>query len=100
MGVRFSAKVGFFAQAVEQDRHVLKRKLANKESEFEGRILELQNDISELTNKLTTKETILKQWDRDKHTLVTELNAQNARLTSQLKEAAVSEAQLLQEIQR
>ncbi|XP_068902451.1 bicaudal D-related protein homolog isoform X4 [Tenebrio molitor] len=84
--------------AVEQDRHLLKRKLANKESEFEGRILELQNDIAELSNKLATKESLLKQWDRDKSTLVAELNAQNARLTSQLKEAAAVEGQLQQQI--
>ncbi|XP_068902448.1 bicaudal D-related protein homolog isoform X1 [Tenebrio molitor] len=85
-------------EAVEQDRHLLKRKLANKESEFEGRILELQNDIAELSNKLATKESLLKQWDRDKSTLVAELNAQNARLTSQLKEAAAVEGQLQQQI--
>jgi chromosome segregation ATPase len=88
----------FLLQAVEQDRHLLKRKLANKESEFEGRILELQNDIAELSNKLATKESLLKQWDRDKSTLVAELNAQNARLTSQLKEAAAVEGQLQQQI--
>ncbi|XP_064214513.1 bicaudal D-related protein homolog isoform X4 [Tribolium castaneum] len=85
--------------AVEQDRHLLKRKLANKESEFEGRILELQNDITELSNKLATKESVLKQWDRDKSNLVAELNAQNARLTSQLKEAAAVESQLQQQIE-
>ncbi|KAH0811004.1 hypothetical protein GEV33_011784 [Tenebrio molitor] len=87
-----------YREAVEQDRHLLKRKLANKESEFEGRILELQNDIAELSNKLATKESLLKQWDRDKSTLVAELNAQNARLTSQLKEAAAVEGQLQQQI--
>ena len=86
-------------QAVEQDRHLLKRKLANKESEFEGRILELQNDITELSNKLASKESILKQWDREKSTLVAELNAQNARLTVQLKEAATVESQLQQQIE-
>ncbi|KAJ3651795.1 hypothetical protein Zmor_017808 [Zophobas morio] len=86
-------------EAVEQDRHLLKRKLANKESEFEGRILELQNDITELSNKLASKESILKQWDREKSTLVAELNAQNARLTVQLKEAATVESQLQQQIE-
>ncbi|XP_044261016.1 bicaudal D-related protein homolog isoform X2 [Tribolium madens] len=86
-------------EAVEQDRHLLKRKLANKESEFEGRILELQNDITELSNKLATKESVLKQWDREKSNLVAELNAQNARLTTQLKEAAAVESQLQQQIE-
>lgn len=84
---------------MEQDRHLLKRKLANKESEFEGRILELQNDITELTNKLSTKETVLKQWDREKSSLVVELNTQNSRLTAQLKEAAAVESQLQHQIE-
>lgn len=84
---------------MEQDRHLLKRKLASKESEYDARILELQNDISELTSKLSTKENTLKQWEREKGNLVTELNAQNARLTAQLKEAVAIESQLQLQIQ-
>lgn len=86
-------------QAVEQDRHLLRRKLASVESEYEARIVELQNDVTELTTKLTAREQTIKQWEREKSTLVTELNAQNARLTGQLKEAAVTEQQMRLEIQ-
>lgn len=84
---------------MEQDRHLLKRRLASKESEFDARILELQNDIAELTTKLTAKENTIKQWERDKSNLVTELNAQNSRLTAQLKEAAAVESQLQLQVQ-
>lgn len=86
-------------EAVEQDRHILKRKLAAKESECDSRVLELQNDLSEITVKLSSRESQLKQWERDKGSLVTELNAQNARLTAQLKEAAILEQQLQQQAQ-
>uniref|UniRef100_A0A1Y1NEV8 Bicaudal D-related protein homolog n=1 Tax=Photinus pyralis TaxID=7054 RepID=A0A1Y1NEV8_PHOPY len=85
-------------EAVEQDRHLLKRKLASLESEYEARILELQNDISELTSKLSARESTIKQWERDKGNLVSELNAQNQRLTTQLKEAVTLETQLQLEI--
>ncbi|XP_049824450.1 bicaudal D-related protein homolog isoform X2 [Aethina tumida] len=85
-------------EAVEQDRHVLRRKLTSKESELDARLIELQNDITELTNKLASKDNLLKQWEREKATLVGELTAQNARLTAQLKEAAAAETQLRQQL--
>lgn len=84
---------------MEQDRHLLKRKLASKESEYDARILELQNDVTELSSKLAAKESTIKQWDREKNTLISELNAQNSRLTAQLKEAAAVESQLQLQLQ-
>ncbi|KAF5276803.1 hypothetical protein FQR65_LT16169 [Abscondita terminalis] len=87
-----------FHSAVEQDRHLLKRKLASVESEYDARILELQNDITELTTKLTAKENSIRQWERDKGNVVGELSAQNARLASQLKDALTLESQLQLEI--
>ncbi|XP_017774868.1 PREDICTED: bicaudal D-related protein homolog isoform X2 [Nicrophorus vespilloides] len=83
---------------VEQDRHLLKRKLTNRESEFEARIIELQNDISELTEKMTVKDQTIKQYEREKSALVAELTAQNARLTTQLKESSALENQLQQQL--
>lgn len=84
---------------MEQDRHLLKRKLTSAESEYDARIVELQSDVAELTSKLVTKDSHIKQWEREKGSLVSELNAQNARLTSELKEAVTLEAQLQLEIQ-
>ncbi|CAH0549227.1 unnamed protein product [Brassicogethes aeneus] len=86
-------------EAVEQDRHVLRRKLNNKESELDSRIIELEKDIAELTSKLHAKDNLLKQWDREKGTLLSELNAQNSRLTEQLKQAAATENQLQMQLQ-
>ncbi|KAF2897514.1 hypothetical protein ILUMI_08670 [Ignelater luminosus] len=93
-----SGQHGQHKKALEQDRHLLKRKLASAESEYDARILELQNDIAELTTKLAAKDATLKQWEREKGNLVSELNAQNTRLTTQLKEAAALESQLQLEI--
>lgn len=61
--------------------------------------MELQNDVTELTNKLQSKENLLKQYERDKGNLVAELTAQNTRLTSQLKESATVESHLQQQIE-
>lgn len=77
----------------------MKRKLTTLESEYEGRILELENDLKELTIKLNTKETTLKQWERDKSNLFNELNMQNTRLTVQLKDYVQLEIQLQQQIE-
>lgn len=73
---------------------MLRRKLHSKESELDARIIELQNDIQDLQTRLQAKENLLKQWDKDKTSLVTDLRAQNSRLTQQLKEA-VTEGQKL-----
>ncbi|ENN81429.1 hypothetical protein YQE_02122, partial [Dendroctonus ponderosae] len=85
-------------QAVEQDRHLLRKKLTSKESELDARILELENDLSEVKAKLAQKETLVKQWERDKSQLLEELTAQNSRLTHQLKEAQSAETQLRQQL--
>ncbi|CAH1184504.1 unnamed protein product [Phyllotreta striolata] len=85
-------------ELVEQDRHVLRRRLHSKESELDARILELEKDVAELTSKLNAKDGLLKQWERDKSGLVAELGAQNARLTAQLKDASHKEQQLFREI--
>ncbi|XP_060534190.1 bicaudal D-related protein homolog isoform X1 [Cylas formicarius] len=86
-------------EAVEQDRHLLRKKLTSKESELDARILELENDVSELRTKLAAKEALLKQWERDKSSLVEELTSQNARLTQQLKESASVEHQLRHQLE-
>ncbi|KAK9892334.1 hypothetical protein WA026_019789 [Henosepilachna vigintioctopunctata] len=88
------------AKAVEQDRHILRRKLTNKESELDAKIIELQNDIASLSDQVAAKDNLLKQCEREKGNLVAELNAQNARLTSQLKEAANVENRLQQQLQQ
>lgn len=87
-------------EAVEQDRHVLKRKLTNRESELDAKIIELQNDVTALTENLSAKDNLLKQCEREKGSLVAELNAQNSRLTSQLKEANAVENRLQQQVQQ
>ncbi|KAK9753999.1 hypothetical protein QE152_g1670 [Popillia japonica] len=81
-------------RSVEQDRHLLKRKLASIESEYELKVLELQNDIAELRDRLSTKDGALKQIERDKGNLLDDLSVQNGRLTAQLKEYAANENQL------
>nr|CAD7195858.1 unnamed protein product [Timema douglasi] len=74
------------AFALEQDRHLLKRKLETVRTEYDIRITELQADIRELSRSLTERESVLKQSEKEKAALITELTEQNDRLTSQLKE--------------
>lgn len=85
-------------EEVEQDRHLQKRKFATRESEYEARILELEKDIAEMNDKSSTKDQTVKQWEKEKSSLLTELTAQNSRLTQQLKESQLLENQLQQQI--
>jgi len=76
----------FVLQLLEQDRHLLRRKLESTQSECDTRLLELQADVRELNQTLAERDTSLKQTEREKATLISELTEQNQRLTNSLKE--------------
>ncbi|CAH2266298.1 jg17838 [Pararge aegeria aegeria] len=84
---------------LEQEKHLLRRRLDTTQGEYESRLLELQNDIKELTAKIGTRDNSVKQRDEEKAGLIAELTAQNSRLTVQLKESSATEAQLLAQLE-
>ena len=88
----------FVLQLLEQDRHLLRRKLESTQSECDTRLLELQADIKELTHSLTERETTLKQTEREKAILISELTEQNQRLTNSLKEVRALEFTLSKKV--
>ncbi|XP_073948650.1 bicaudal D-related protein homolog [Choristoneura fumiferana] len=86
-------------EELEQEKHLLRRRLDTTQGEYESRILELQNDIRELTTKIGSRDTSVKQRDEEKASLIAELTAQNSRLTVQLKESSATEAQLMAQLE-
>ncbi|CAG9559332.1 unnamed protein product [Danaus chrysippus] len=86
-------------EALEQEKHLLRRRLDTEQGEYEARLLELQNDIKELTAKIDSKDNSVKQREEEKTGLIAELTAQNSRLTNQLKESSAVEAQLLAQLE-
>lgn len=86
-------------ELVEQDRHLLRRKLESTQSECDTRLLELQADVRELNQTLAERETALKQTEREKAILISELTEQNQRLTNSLKESSRTEEQLTAQLQ-
>lgn len=86
-------------EELEQEKHLLRRRLDTTQGEYEARLLELQNDIRELTTKIDTRDTSVKQREEEKTSLIAELTAQNSRLTAQLKESSATEAQLLSQLE-
>ncbi|XP_013188368.2 bicaudal D-related protein homolog [Amyelois transitella] len=86
-------------EELEQEKHLLRRRLDTAQGEYEARLLELQNDIKELTTKIDTRDTSVKQRDEEKASLIQELTAQNSRLTAQLKESSATEAQLIAQLE-
>jgi coiled-coil domain-containing protein 64 len=81
----------FVLQLLEQDRHLLRRKLESTQSECDTRLLELQADIRELNQTIAEREAALKQTEREKTILIAELTEQNQRLTNSLKEVRALE---------
>ncbi|XP_028159996.1 bicaudal D-related protein homolog [Ostrinia furnacalis] len=86
-------------EELEQEKHLLRRRLDTEQGEYEARLLELQNDIRELTAKIDSRDTSVKQRDEEKASLIAELTAQNSRLTAQLKESSATEAQLMAQLE-
>lgn len=86
------------SQSLEQERHLLRRRLEEVISENEARNLELQADVETLRSQLEEQNERARRAERDQASLVAELTAQNTRLADQLREAAKQEEQLLIEV--
>ncbi|XP_017039545.1 bicaudal D-related protein homolog isoform X1 [Drosophila ficusphila] len=84
---------------LEQEKHVLRQKLAIAEDESDQRVLELQSDLTELKDKLQTQDTAIRQAEKEKTILIDELQHQNTRLTEQIQEAHATELKLSAQIQ-
>lgn len=86
-------------EEIEQDRHLLRRKLLSTQSECDTRVLELQADIRELQNALDDRDNALKQTEKEKTLLIAELTEQNQRLQMQIKESSKLEEALTLQLQ-
>ncbi|XP_063987466.1 bicaudal D-related protein homolog [Diachasmimorpha longicaudata] len=85
-------------ECLEQERHLLRRRLEEAKGENEAHVLELQADVETLRSQLEEQSDRARRAERDQATLVAELTAQNTRLADQLREAAKQEEQLLAEV--
>ncbi|KAJ8683018.1 hypothetical protein QAD02_018810, partial [Eretmocerus hayati] len=85
-------------ESLEQERHLLRRKLEEARGESEARAVELQSDVESLRQQLDEQSERARRSEREQASLVQELTAQNARLADQLREAAKQEEQLLAEL--
>jgi coiled-coil domain-containing protein 64 len=73
-------------QILEQEKHVLRRKVDNVEGEYESKVSELQSDVADLRRALDEQQNNVKMAERQKSSIITQLTEQNQRLTAQLKE--------------
>lgn len=71
---------------IEQDRHRLRRQLAQARAECEQRCHELQADLRDLQAVLDSRERQLREADKQKRAVVRELTDQNGRLQSHIRE--------------
>ncbi|KAI4477508.1 hypothetical protein M0804_012625 [Polistes exclamans] len=94
----YAAKLEVSQISLEQERHLLRRRLEETKGESEARVIELQTDLETLRAQLEEQNERARRAERDQAALVTELTAQNARLADQLREAAKQEEQLFLEV--
>ncbi|EFX77717.1 hypothetical protein DAPPUDRAFT_53920 [Daphnia pulex] len=86
-------------EILEQEKHVLRRKVDNVEGEYESKVSELQSDVADLRRALDEQQNNVKMAERQKSSIITQLTEQNQRLTAQLKEAMKNEEQLSAQLQ-
>ncbi|KZS15963.1 Bicaudal D-related protein [Daphnia magna] len=86
-------------EILEQEKHVLRRKVDNVEGEYESKVSELQSDVADLKRALDEQQNNVKMAERQKSSIITQLTEQNQRLTAQLKEAMKNEEQLSAQLQ-
>ncbi|XP_067643440.1 bicaudal D-related protein homolog isoform X2 [Eurosta solidaginis] len=86
-------------EKLEQEKHVLRQKLAIAEEESDQRVLELQSDLNELKDKLQAQDNAIRQAEKEKTILIDELTHQNTRLTEQIQEARATELKLMSQVQ-
>uniref|UniRef100_V9KI59 Bicaudal D-related protein 1-like protein n=1 Tax=Callorhinchus milii TaxID=7868 RepID=V9KI59_CALMI len=91
---RFSRTV----EDLEQEKHEWRLRFEGKESEWEARVAELENDLQRLECELERRHRALQEADRDKIHSVQELREQNHRLLERLSKAAVMEQELTSEL--
>lgn len=73
-------------QILEQEKHILRRKVDAVEGEYESKVSELQSDVADLRRLLEEQTNNVKIAERQKSSIITQLTEQNQRLTAQLKE--------------
>ncbi|XP_046386934.1 bicaudal D-related protein homolog [Ischnura elegans] len=86
-------------EALEQEKHSLKRRLESMQSEYDIKVLEMQSDIKEMRVSLDEREVALKTCEREKALIISDLTEQNRRLTDRIREATKAEEQLSAQIQ-
>ncbi|CAN7984771.1 unnamed protein product, partial [Ixodes hexagonus] len=80
-------------QALEQEKHALRRKLDSVSGESDGRLSELQADLRQARQQLAEQQALLRSLDRERGAVVHEMADQNQRLAMELKAARRAEDQ-------
>uniref|UniRef100_S4RQQ3 BICD family like cargo adaptor 1 n=1 Tax=Petromyzon marinus TaxID=7757 RepID=S4RQQ3_PETMA len=85
-------------QRLEQERHGAVRRLEVRESEWEGRVAELEVELAHVRQELDRKQQGSLETDREKSRALRELSEQNQRLLQQIVAAGETETRLSAEL--
>uniref|UniRef100_A0A2P2IBA0 Bicaudal D-related protein homolog n=1 Tax=Hirondellea gigas TaxID=1518452 RepID=A0A2P2IBA0_9CRUS len=85
-------------EQLEQDKHLLRRKLTATEGEYEVKIHDLTADLMQVRSELDSYKDSNKLSGREHTLMVEQLSEQNQRLTSKLKESCRQGDQLNQQL--
>nr|XP_032803069.1 BICD family-like cargo adapter 1 [Petromyzon marinus] len=92
------AELGERMERLEQERHGAVRRLEVRESEWEGRVAELEVELAHVRQELDRKQQGSLETDREKSRALRELSEQNQRLLQQIVAAGETETRLSAEL--
>ncbi|XP_072044130.1 bicaudal D-related protein homolog isoform X2 [Amphiura filiformis] len=75
-------------EALEQEKHELRRRLEITEGTYENKVVDLQTELTAVRKELTHQMTTSRLADKDKQDMIAELIEQNQRLNTQLAQAS------------
>ncbi|XP_037090336.1 bicaudal D-related protein homolog isoform X2 [Pollicipes pollicipes] len=87
-------------EELEQEKHVLRRKMTTMESEYETQVLQLQSDLGTLKQEMEEEHHSGKDAAKQRSQIISEITEQNQRLTRQLRDAIKNEEQLNLQLQQ
>ncbi|XP_078682003.1 BICD family-like cargo adapter 1 isoform X7 [Branchiostoma floridae x Branchiostoma belcheri] len=91
----FSEKV----ELLEQEKYEQKQKLDRLQGEYESRLADIENDMTQYQSAARDAQSNLRAVEREKLDVIADLSDQNQRLTEQLGRACESEKQLSSQLQ-
>ncbi|XP_033123227.1 bicaudal D-related protein homolog isoform X2 [Anneissia japonica] len=96
----FAQEIQQVKEVSEQEKYELRRQLEQLQTEFDNRLLDLQDEVISQKDEQANHEAVMRSSDRKRQEIIDDLMEQNQRLAVQLKQASQTEIELHNEVEK